>query len=272
MKGRRTPLSDTFSSPMPLPTLRDNVLKKYRAETPSTSSSLYSNQLRQSPPRTIPYTITESQLQGTPIREQVQMLTENTIRSVGIRSSDDEELFSGVKESTQQDWGDFDMNEENPESRARFEQFLEDRQPLKKRSRDESEAGHEFSDGIMQYGASVVGYEFSDGLQYNEGLTERGSYLSSLSSRDGRTSMIPAQFNLQVFPEQFRTPPGSIKLTKVYDLFNERPGTMLTVKDILSSVKDDDYTETAVDLLISLLERKKYIKKVGKREAWVIRR
>lgn len=224
LKYRRTPfISDTFSSPLRPPT--EHHYKRGR-DSPSTSSSAYSQGLIQSPPRAVPFALTDEQLQGTPIAEQVRLLTENTMQSVGLQSPE------GEREDG-------------------LDMFL-------KESRE------------------VEAYEFSDGI--GQGKRERISLLSSIGSssttteNSSRTSIIPAQFNLIHFPEQFRTPPASIKLIKVYDLFNARPGVLLTVKDILNLVNDQDYDEMIVSSLIHVLRRKKYIKQVGEREAWVIRR
>lgn len=319
---RKPLMSDTLTStPMPYPTIQnESAAGKYSVgvSTPSSMSSPYSSRLKQSPPRIIPFSIPASQLEGTPIHIQAQMLTENTLRSVGVRSSDEEDdefqinrapvNSSGQKQS----WDVSNMDRDDSESRANFEKFLEKRNQVQhvykhpldipsssmKRPREEENVQEEGSfkapsiiEGSSFKAPSIIegsrapsvvdeeagAYEFSGGLQqYKDDGINRGSMsgssFSSLSPRDGRASVIPAQFNLQVFPEQFRTPPGSIKLTKVYDLFNQRPGAMLTVQDIMDYSNDESYSQVTVSLIISLLERKKFIKKVGKREAWVIRR
>ncbi|KAI7888986.1 uncharacterized protein EV154DRAFT_516194 [Mucor mucedo] len=240
LKYRRTPfMSDTFSSPLRPPTDRHFNMG---GNTPSTSSSAYSRKMRQSPPRTVPFTLSDSQLQGTPIAEQVRLLTENTMHSVGYRVSDEEV-------------DNFAMDVEDRESKERFEAFFKSRQPT----------------------SEIEAYEFSDGIRPLEGMMgERriSSYYGSEvgSSMSGSSeSFIPKQFNLIHFPEQFRTPPTSIRLTKVYDLFNNRPGILLTVKDVLA-LMDGDHDETTISYLIQVLRRKKYIKQVGEKEAWVIRR
>ncbi|KAG2210070.1 hypothetical protein INT47_003506 [Mucor saturninus] len=236
LKYRRTPfMSDTFSSPLRPPTDRHfNV----GGHTPSTSSSAYSRKMRQSPPRTVPFALSDSQLQGTPIAEQVRLLTENTMHSVGYRVSDEEV-------------DNFAMDVEDLESKERFEAFFKSRQPT-----------------------SVEAYEFSDGirpLEEEDGRRISSYYGSEVGSSISTESFIPKQFNLIHFPEQFRTPPTSIRLTKVYDLFNNRPGILLTVKDVLA-LMDGDHDETSISYLIQVLRRKKYIKQVGEKEAWVIRR
>ncbi|KAI8094179.1 hypothetical protein BDF21DRAFT_489729 [Thamnidium elegans] len=393
----RKSLRKTFASPTTLDTTTSGPpgFPRIDMRSPSTSSntsSVDSNRIRPtlSPPRTMPFGIPNSQLLGTPIREQAIILTENTLRSVGIRSSDSDSdggpfhpdtpsrsvpgsqrsrlytprksksvdttmeeggtALAGSSSEVNKAWEISNMDTDDTESRANFVKFLEQRNKLQdlpttsvfkqpylpsatnKRFRAEEEeevierrvirsssspqfqseepsprfrteepspllfrpegtSSPQFRSEIMpspmqqeEEEEDVAAYEFSDGLpQYNNNtyadsfhtgsLTDKSS--NSTRSKDEQpttTAQIPAQFNLQYFPEQFRTPPGSIKLTKVYNEFNKRPGTLLTVQDIITNLNDPTYKEEFVSLLISLLARKKFIKKVGNREAWVIRR
>ena len=126
-------------------------------------------------------------------------------------------------------------------------------------------------------------FEFSDPLQpqYQDrktnsvrdtpSSTRTGSSISR-RIREGSTSSIPATFNPQHFPETFHRPPGSLQLTRIYQEFDQRPGTMLTVNDLLKIIKDPSYRAENVSVIISQLVGRKYLKKVGNHDAWVIRR
>ncbi|KAI9262966.1 hypothetical protein EDC94DRAFT_607923 [Helicostylum pulchrum] len=403
----RKSLRKGFASPTTLDTTTSGPpgfvhIDMHSPSTSSNTSSMNSGHMgpRLSPPRRMPFSIPRSQLQGTPIREQAIMLTENTLRSIGIRSSDSdsdggpfhpdtpsrsipgsqrsrlytptksksvdttmeeaETAVAGKSGETSKPWEVSNMDTDDTESRAHFIKFLEQRNKLQDlpspsvfkqpylpgttnkrfqtgeeedevmisspsprfqteepspRFRSEEEASprfgieeeaspllfrregtssSQFRSEIMpspirqqQEGDEVAAYEFSDGLapysnsyanSFRSGsLTDRSS--ESTKSKEEhttttktKTARIPAQFDLRYFPEQFRTPPGSIKLTKIYNEFNKRPGTLLNVQDIIASLNDPNYKEEFVSLLINLLARKKFIKKVGNREAWVIRR
>lgn len=419
----RQSLRKTFASPTTLDTTISGLpgFRPIDMRSPSTlsnTSSVNGGPMRPalSPPRTYPFGIPESQLQGTPIREQAIMLTENLLRSVGFHSSDSESdgvplppntpsrsvpgsqqsrtqpksvdttmeeptaaataTAEGKKSESNKAWEVNNMDTDDTESRAHFIKFLAQRNKLQDlpstsvfkqphlpatsnkrfRAEDKDEEGAmraspsarlrsaepssprfqtaepsprfrpekepspqfgieeepspllfrpegtsspQFRSDIMpsplhhhlqqqrQEEDEVAAYEFSDGLapyhnepnnsyahSFNSGsLTDRSS--ETTTTKDEHTSttaQIPAQFNLHYFPEQFRTPPGSIKLTKVYNEFNKRPGTLLNVQDIITALDDATYKEEYVSLLINLLARKKFIKKVGNREAWVIRR
>lgn len=335
-----------------------------RSMVSMSSGSSASQRDAMSPPRTVPFELPSGSLQGTPIREQAKVLTEHTLRQVGIHSSESES--SGTKQATSaaavkdkesygRAWGESNMDTDDPESRAKFNEFLQKRRhrledmaegeelqpirapvkspsnrtPIFKQTQEDAvlvstptvervmamkqtdlrqpqststppsstnnKRNRELSDfeagsftplrGSSLNEEDMGAFEFSDTLQeqQQQQQSKRNSLLGTPSStRTGDTemtmmqgqytSMIPAHFDLHYFPEKFRVPPGSVMLTKVYHEFNDRPGTMLTVQDIIHHINDPAYTENYVSILISLLTRKKYLKKVGNHDAWVIRR
>lgn len=328
-----------------------------RSMVSMSSGSSASQRDAMSPPRTVPFELPSGSLQGTPIREQAKVLTEHTLRQVGIHSSESESsgtkqatVAAKDKESYGRAWGESNMDTDDPVSRAKFNEFLQkrhyrleemaegeelqtirapvkspsNRTPIFKQPQEDavlvgtptvervmamkqtdlrpantplSSSSHRRNRELSDFEAGsftplrgsslneedMGAFIFSDTLPEQDGQSKRNSLLGTPSStRTGETemtmmqgqhtSMIPAHFDLHYFPEKFRVPPGSVMLTKVYHEFNDRPGTMLTVQDIIHHINDPAYTENYVSILISLLTRKKYLKKVGNHDAWVIRR
>jgi hypothetical protein len=134
----------------------------------------------------------------------------------------------------------------------------------------------------------IGAYEFSDQLE-NQSNDRFASYLakekqsplteemtfgsgSNMTMISGYTGQIPARFDLKYFPSRFRTPPGSSQLTRVYNFFAERPGAMLTRQDFLNYADSSEYSESRVKILIDVLVIKRFLKQVGDKEAWTIRR
>ncbi|KAI7903633.1 DASH complex subunit Ask1-domain-containing protein [Cokeromyces recurvatus] len=137
--------------------------------------------------------------------------------------------------------------------------------PLRASNKTDSDFGaFEFSDALSQANGR------RSSLQIEEDLTSGSG--SNITMVSGISGQIPAKFDLLYFPEKFRMPPASTQLMRVHDFFANRPGEMVTVENILSYVDDDDYTEENVRILIKLLVKRKYLKKVGDKEAWTIRK
>ncbi|KAI8884784.1 hypothetical protein K501DRAFT_332457 [Backusella circina FSU 941] len=120
---------------------------------------------------------------------------------------------------------------------------------------------------------------FAQNLTYRPSPREETSETSNDTTSSNITMIrgetganIPARFNLKYFPDTFRTPPASTQLTRVFNLFSERPGQMLTLDDVLNLLNDSSFKEDHVILLIDLLKRKKFLKPVGDGRAWTIRR
>ncbi|KAI8971044.1 DASH complex subunit Ask1-domain-containing protein [Pilobolus umbonatus] len=88
----------------------------------------------------------------------------------------------------------------------------------------------------------------------------------------GQSGEIPARFSLHYFPKEYQHPPLSTILTKVYNIFNDRPGMMLTAVDVWQCVNDDSYSNDDVALLIRTLANKMFLKRVGESDSWTIRR
>lgn len=95
---------------------------------------------------------------------------------------------------------------------------------------------------------------------------------SNMTMISGSTGQIPARFALHYFPEKFRIPPASTQLTRIYQFFADKPGAMITVNDILKDMTDPDYAKENVQVLINLLVRRRFLKRVGDKDAWTVRR
>jgi hypothetical protein len=99
------------------------------------------------------------------------------------------------------------------------------------------------------------------------------TFNSNITMITGETDAnIPATFNLKYFPDSFRTPPNSTLLTRVFNLFSERPGQMLTLDDVITLINDKSVSHDGVNILIDLLKRRKFLKPVGDGLAWTLRR
>jgi hypothetical protein len=337
-------------------TTEENRLRQHYNHSMSSGSSISNRPPLTSPPRNIPFSIEASSLRGTPVHEQARILTNNTFEQLGIRSSESESSQQRLKATEKKKeefgraWQESNMDKDDEESRAKFNEFLQKRQvrlqdmqegveletirPRVKspsdrarhleeepllvgtptmervvanliqkdlqhevpRNEEISDFDVEMEDNISALAKSpnsfnvpsftplrdpvsdIGAYEFTNSLNQQSdhymgtpSSTRTGG--SDMTMKQGQhTSLIPAQFHLQYFPEKFRSPPASIKLTKVYNEFNDRPGTMLTKQQVIEFINDTSYTEEYVSILISLLTRKKYLKKVGNHDAWVIRR
>ncbi|GAN05575.1 hypothetical protein MAM1_0095d05046 [Mucor ambiguus] len=147
---------------------------------------------------------------------------------------------------------------------------LQNMTPTEQRQQDMSDAevgAYEFSDAMPQdrleeYHARERQNTTGSDLTFHSG--------SNMTMISGSTGQIPAKFDLQYFPEKFRVPPASVKLTRVYNYFHDRPGIMSTVQDV--HVQLSDVSVENIELLIHVLIRRKFLKKVGDREAWTLRR
>ncbi|KAF1802599.1 DASH complex subunit Ask1-domain-containing protein [Mucor lusitanicus] len=217
------------------------------------------------------------------------------------RLDDNKPSSQPTHENAGKSWDDTNMMEvDDEESRARFNQFYMQRQPQGAsqelptwRSTERSPSTHSArfesplagTHQILQNmsDTEVGAYEFSDAMpqdrleEYHarERQNNSGSDLTFLSGSNmtmisGSTGQIPAKFDLQYFPEKFRVPPASVKLTRVYNYFHDRPGIMSTVQDVHTQLSDVSVENIA--LLIHVLIRRKFLKKVGDRDAWTLRR
>lgn len=79
----------------------------------------------------------------------------------------------------------------------------------------------------------------------------------------------PRPFRLQDFRRTFQIPPGSTKLTHVYNVFYQRQGQALSMDDLRSLIPD--YDRATLDLLVGSLTRKKYLKKMESGMSWTLR-
>ena len=304
---------------------------KARSISPSSTTSSSIDIHMASPPRTIPLGQAPSSLAGTPMRDAARILTENVFQTAGYHSSDDDSSeivpTRGNNKRAKTDkaavdsdanagkaWDETNIMEvDDPESRAKFDNFLQQRQnrridlneelptwgqtansPSNRSSRFEPPLANtpttdRVLEGIMaadlqQEQADYDGaYEFSDAMPHDKFEEYQAKDKQSMSGSDltfhsgsnitmvsGSTGQIPAKFDLQYFPQKFRIPPASGQLTRIYNYFAERPGSMLTINDVFSHL--DEISVETIGLLINLLTRKRFLKKVGNKEAWTIRR
>lgn len=79
----------------------------------------------------------------------------------------------------------------------------------------------------------------------------------------------PRPFRLQDFRRTFQIPPGSTKLTHVYNVFYQRQGQALSMDDLRNLIPD--YDRATLNLLVGSLTRKKYLKKMESGMSWTLR-
>lgn len=100
-----------------------------------------------------------------------------------------------------------------------------------------------------------------------------GSSYMTMKTGQLTSQQVPAQFSLKYFAPTFQKAPASTHLTKIYQIFDARPCGMLTVQDVQTHLGNDDKLgDEEVQLYIEVLQGKKFLKKVGSRHAWVVRR
>jgi hypothetical protein len=145
------------------------------------------------------------------------------------------------------------------------------RQDTEERDDQEDIGAYEFSDLLIKEDDRFSNHQ---ARERQSPLTEEMTFGSgsNMTMISGHTGQIPARFDLKYFPSRFRTPPGSSQLSRVYNFFAERPGAMLTIQDFLEYANSSEYNETRAYLLIDVLVSKRFLKKVGDKEAWTIRR
>lgn len=94
----------------------------------------------------------------------------------------------------------------------------------------------------------------------------------SVTMMTGLTGQIPERFSLHYFPRAFQKPPGSTQLTRIYTVFADRPTQLLSLDDVIKIAQDaaNSYNQDNVSILVDLLTRRHYLKKVG--SGWTLRR
>ncbi|ORZ19395.1 hypothetical protein BCR42DRAFT_449150 [Absidia repens] len=109
------------------------------------------------------------------------------------------------------------------------------------------------------------------------GYTTTGSISSMMTMMTGVSGQIPAKFALHYFPETFRDPPASVRLTKMYNLFAERPGQMLSWKQVVDLMRADQenddealFQQDTLRLFLDVLTRKRFLRRMEK--GWTLRR
>ncbi|KAG0175509.1 DASH complex subunit ask1 [Apophysomyces sp. BC1034] len=158
---------------------------------------------------------------------------------------------------------------------ADFQSFEYDRSQMDTGSgkEDGDHAAHEFSGPILPDNTLRTPSEGAHSMvRMSPGMHSGNMSVASTSTMTmvtGMTGQVPARFSLDYFASAFRTPPGSTQLTAVYCLFADRPGQMLTKDDVLGLLPD--YGHETVSLLVDLLARKRFLKRVGT-AGWTLRR
>lgn len=147
-------------------------------------------------------------------------------------------------------------------------------QDTEERDDQENIGAYEFSDLLMKKDNNRDRFSAHQARENQSPLTEEMTFGSGsdITMVSGYTGLIPARFDLKYFPSKFRTPPGSTQLSRVYNFFAERPGEMLTIQDFLRYADSSEYNDTKVYILIDVLVAKKFLKRVGDKQAWTIRR
>lgn len=243
---------------------------------------------RSSPPRTIPFRPSPDEILKTPRREAAKMLADDLMHTAGAPSSDSSSSASIVRpdKTTKDDekyWtqsddahgfeammqqrrqtADFSPFPNTPTTQRVLENYQTDF--TRKRPWPEEERDGEDQD------KSVGAYEFSQVMQPSALLDEQRqdhSLSSNISMISGQSGQVPRRFDLQYFPETFRTPPNSTELIGVYTIFQECVGQLVTKDQIVGQMKS--VHPDKVGVLIDLLVRRKYVKRVDSAGGWTLR-
>jgi hypothetical protein len=107
--------------------------------------------------------------------------------------------------------------------------------------------------------------------------TMTGSTNSMITMVSGLSGQIPAKFALDYFPETFREPPASTRLTKMYNLFADRPGQLLYWRQVVDLMRADaehaDYAinqQDSMRILLNMLTRKRFLRRIDS-DSWILR-
>lgn len=121
------------------------------------------------------------------------------------------------------------------------------------------------NDSIYNMDRLSTGHEGGVG---NASFTSAESSNLNLSMISGSSGQVRKRFSLQYFPSSFQVPPGSSQLTRVYNLFAERPGELLSADDVVA-LAEDCCNRDNVRIFLDMLTRKQYLKKIEHR--WRLR-
>ncbi|KAI7847969.1 DASH complex subunit Ask1-domain-containing protein [Circinella umbellata] len=83
-------------------------------------------------------------------------------------------------------------------------------------------------------------------------------------------SQLPKEFSLHYFSNVYREPPASTELTRIYTLFEHRPGQSISVDQATELLDDRSFTSERVKLYIDVLASKKFLKKASAGR-WILR-
>ena len=83
-------------------------------------------------------------------------------------------------------------------------------------------------------------------------------------------SQLPKEFSLHYFSNVYREPPASTELTRIYTLFERRPGQSVSVDQAIELLDDRSFTPERVKLYIGVLASKKFLKKASAGR-WILR-
>ncbi|CAO3591859.1 unnamed protein product [Absidia cylindrospora] len=152
---------------------------------------------------------------------------------------------------------------------------------------DDMDMAYEFSPLIPRHaqddedggsgGGRFTPYSQRDTSSHASGYTTTGSISSIMTMMTGLSGQIPSKFALHYFPETFRDPPASVRLTKMYNLFAERPGQMLSWKQVVDLTRADQenddeaiFQQDTLRLFLDILTRKRFLRRMDK--GWTLRR
>ncbi|KAI9313798.1 hypothetical protein BX666DRAFT_545330 [Dichotomocladium elegans] len=222
---------------------------------------------RLSPPRTIPFGLSPTQLQKTPAREAARLMIDDYLITANARSTP----------STPSSWrqgGQNDFERFASRRRQRYREMeAEDELPRIARTIRSPNSRRRRQPGEREDDTAAAAADPLISTPTAQRIIEEGQDLvMSPSVQSEATSIATAattevQFSLQHFPKSFQIPPGSTKLTHVYGVFQSRPDTILTMAQLERIVPD--YDRETLELMVNLLTRKKFLRK--NEQGWMLR-
>ncbi|KAI7876364.1 hypothetical protein K492DRAFT_210408 [Lichtheimia hyalospora FSU 10163] len=260
-----------------------------------------------SPPHTMPFGPSPDTLLKTPARQAARMMVDHLMYTQNAQSTPSDkqtrdDLPAG--RATTQDHGDKDDSLSDNIPAVDFENFANRRKQAFRNMIAEQELPRVHNHGLQSPSRKRSHDNYHDNnsqsplastpvaeqvmVDYQNFLRPTSPAPSDMSGLNSHTGMItvtttegaaaagvrredegPRPFRLQDFRHTFQIPPGSTKLTHVYNVFYERQGQALSMDDLKSLIPD--YDRATLDLLVGSLTRKKYLKKMESGMSWTLR-
>lgn len=198
-------------------------------------------------------------LANTPTMERVHAQYNEDLRPSKRQRSDNDSMALDIEVDDEDGWARRSVKDEF-EFRARTPQ-----EPSEHGDNNSYVGAYEFSQIIPRTAPTAEKRE-------NSSLYSGESSNVSVTMMAGLTGQIPERFSLHYFPRAFQKPPGSTQLTRIYTIFADRPTQLLSLNDVIDIAQDasNSYNQDNVSILIDLLSRRHYLKKVG--SGWTLRR